>query len=257
MTHEIEYQIVKGNRGGQPRRLCPLSSLWRRRRRRPRDFTACIAHTPVLLTVKSYKRTVSASPPRRASRRAPPRARARAFDAPRRSPSKDAPAVSRTPASSARPATPARPRPPIQLEPPPARRLISACTPPLPSRYRRTCAPSDVVTLLTRSDEEAAALKAHHYVGGEAPVGRAEQISKQLSSTLRHRAAQDGVELDAGGFADVERLLSSPKFRNLNISMRELTLIVQWNEKKRFGTDQGICGLCSPTARKKGRGTGA
>lgn len=71
----------------------------------------------------------------------------------------------------------------------------------------------------------------------KAPQGRGEQISRQLSSTLRHQAHNEGLKMDPDGYVSVPRLLRSPKYERFQppIKVEELFFLVQYNEKKRFG----------------------
>ncbi len=70
--------------------------------------------------------------------------------------------------------------------------------------------------------------------GEEAPQGRGETISRNLSSTLRHTAKNEGLRIRKDGYIEVEDLVWSRKYKNLNIGLQELQWIVDGNEKKRF-----------------------
>jgi 2'-phosphotransferase len=65
--------------------------------------------------------------------------------------------------------------------------------------------------------------------------GRGEQVSRTLSSTLRHQAKNEGFQMDDAGYIFIDQLLQHPKFHfQPPISLFELHFLVDHNEKKRF-----------------------
>ena len=60
------------------------------------------------------------------------------------------------------------------------------------------------------------------------------QVSKKLSWLLRHGAAEEGLQLDANGYLNVQDVLSNRKIRGLKVSMDELGQLVADNDKQRF-----------------------
>uniref|UniRef100_A0A7S4KUD4 2'-phosphotransferase n=1 Tax=Paramoeba aestuarina TaxID=180227 RepID=A0A7S4KUD4_9EUKA len=60
------------------------------------------------------------------------------------------------------------------------------------------------------------------------------QISKYMSYVLRHGAAKEGVKMDAGGWVEVDALLSLKKMASKKVSEEELKVVVTTNAKKRF-----------------------
>ncbi|MCB1156187.1 MAG: RNA 2'-phosphotransferase [Leptospiraceae bacterium] len=61
-----------------------------------------------------------------------------------------------------------------------------------------------------------------------------ERIGKFLSLILRHKPETIGIQLDENGWADVEELLSRLKENGTDLSLEELDLIVETNNKKRY-----------------------
>ena len=60
------------------------------------------------------------------------------------------------------------------------------------------------------------------------------QVSKKLSWLLRHGAAEEGLQLDANGYLNVQDVLSNRKIRGLKVSLDELRQLVTDNDKQRF-----------------------
>ncbi|KAI1180115.1 KptA family-domain-containing protein [Nemania sp. FL0916] len=70
--------------------------------------------------------------------------------------------------------------------------------------------------------------------GGGGGGNRQVMISKALSTLLRHQAQNAGIELDAEGFAPLDRVLQWPRLRALNPSVAEIQEEVSTNAKQRF-----------------------
>src|SRR4051794_3382273 len=60
------------------------------------------------------------------------------------------------------------------------------------------------------------------------------RTSKFLSLVLRHEPQRVGLQLDAGGWVEVETLLSACRRHGMPIERAELDEVVATNEKKRF-----------------------
>ncbi|XP_013776797.1 tRNA 2'-phosphotransferase 1-like [Limulus polyphemus] len=58
------------------------------------------------------------------------------------------------------------------------------------------------------------------------------RLSKSLSWLLRHGAEKEGLKLEYGGFASVDKLLSFPQFSS--ITVEDVKRVVEYNDKKRF-----------------------
>ncbi|HYH50230.1 MAG TPA: RNA 2'-phosphotransferase [Acidimicrobiia bacterium] len=67
---------------------------------------------------------------------------------------------------------------------------------------------------------------------------RAVQVSKFLALVLRHDPGRIGLELDGGGWADVDALLAAARRIDITISRAELEAVVRDNPKQRFALDQ-------------------
>ena len=66
------------------------------------------------------------------------------------------------------------------------------------------------------------------------------RISKFLSMVLRHRPQKIGIELDAHGWVEIDRLLAACKAHGRSISRDLLDEVVLTNSKKRFAvSDDG------------------
>ncbi|RVD82995.1 uncharacterized protein DFL_007400 [Arthrobotrys flagrans] len=63
---------------------------------------------------------------------------------------------------------------------------------------------------------------------------RAEQISKALSRTLRHRAHDERLNIREDGYVNVEELLNSKRYKDLQLDFPTLCQVVRDNSKKRF-----------------------
>ncbi|WP_105482280.1 RNA 2'-phosphotransferase [Abditibacterium utsteinense] len=61
--------------------------------------------------------------------------------------------------------------------------------------------------------------------------------SKWLSKHLRHLPELIGLELESGGWVDVEKLLAAAKKFHLSLSRAELEEVVKENDKQRFSLD--------------------
>ncbi|KAI1148060.1 hypothetical protein F4825DRAFT_454840 [Nemania diffusa] len=70
--------------------------------------------------------------------------------------------------------------------------------------------------------------------GGAGGSNRQVQISKALSTLLRHQAQNAGIQLDAEGFAPLARVMQWPRLRNLNPTLAEIQAEVATNAKQRF-----------------------
>ncbi|PVU91414.1 hypothetical protein BB559_001394 [Furculomyces boomerangus] len=60
------------------------------------------------------------------------------------------------------------------------------------------------------------------------------QLSKFLSSVLRHNAQKMGLEIRSDGGVLLSKILELPKFRNMANAQRVIEDIVATNEKQRF-----------------------
>jgi putative RNA 2'-phosphotransferase len=63
------------------------------------------------------------------------------------------------------------------------------------------------------------------------------KISKYLSKHLRHQPHRIGLELDPGGWVDVDRLLAACARHHFPITRAELVEVVAQNDKQRFAFD--------------------
>lgn len=63
-------------------------------------------------------------------------------------------------------------------------------------------------------------------------------LSKFLSLVLRHKPETVGVQLDEGGWVAVDELLSACQQHGKQISMQQLLLIVETNDKQRFAFNE-------------------
>jgi putative RNA 2'-phosphotransferase len=63
------------------------------------------------------------------------------------------------------------------------------------------------------------------------------KISKYLSKHLRHQPHRLGLELDPGGWVDVDRLLAACARHHFPITRAELAEVVAQNDKQRFAFD--------------------
>ncbi|KAI0816331.1 hypothetical protein GGR55DRAFT_231549 [Xylaria sp. FL0064] len=70
--------------------------------------------------------------------------------------------------------------------------------------------------------------------GGSGGPNRQVQISKALSTLLRHQAQNAGIQLDAEGFAPLDQVMQWPRLRALNPSLAEIKDEVATNAKQRF-----------------------
>lgn len=64
------------------------------------------------------------------------------------------------------------------------------------------------------------------------------KISKYLSKHLRHRPEQIGLSLEAGGWVDIDDLLSACAFHHFPITRDELETVVAQSDKQRFAIDK-------------------
>ena len=70
--------------------------------------------------------------------------------------------------------------------------------------------------------------------GGKHGRTREEQLSRMLSSLLRHRAADLGLEVGADGYAALQHVLKLSQFRKYAPTVEEIKAYVESNTKKRF-----------------------
>ncbi|KAI0400993.1 RNA 2'-phosphotransferase, Tpt1 [Xylaria palmicola] len=75
--------------------------------------------------------------------------------------------------------------------------------------------------------------------GGAGGPGRQVQISKALSTLLRHQAQNAGIPLDSEGFAPLDRVMQWPRLRSLNPTVAEIRAEVATNAKQRFALKPG------------------
>lgn len=78
-------------------------------------------------------------------------------------------------------------------------------------------------------------MEAEH--GGTIDAKRLVEVSKYLSRHLRHRPERLGIELDEGGWVDVETLLRACAANAFPITGAELAEVVARNDKRRFTVD--------------------
>ncbi len=64
------------------------------------------------------------------------------------------------------------------------------------------------------------------------------KISKYLSRHLRHKPERLGLELQPGGWVEVDGLLEACARRRFPISRAELEEVVERNDKRRFAFDE-------------------
>ncbi len=62
-----------------------------------------------------------------------------------------------------------------------------------------------------------------------------EKLSRLLSYVLRHRPDKFGLELAEGGWVSVSKLVSELASQGHSVSREDLALVVQTNDKMRFG----------------------
>jgi 2'-phosphotransferase len=58
------------------------------------------------------------------------------------------------------------------------------------------------------------------------------RISHNLSSALRHKALELGLEIDSAGYVDLNKLLKTHKFKN--VTVEDVEIVVKENDKQRF-----------------------
>src|SRR5919205_4452426 len=63
------------------------------------------------------------------------------------------------------------------------------------------------------------------------------RLSKYLSKHLRHRPERLGLELQPGGWVEVDALLEACARQRFPVSRAELEEVVERNDKKRFAFD--------------------
>jgi putative RNA 2'-phosphotransferase len=63
------------------------------------------------------------------------------------------------------------------------------------------------------------------------------KVSRYLAKHLRHRPDRLGIQLDAGGWVEVEALLAACARANFALSHDELVEVVERNDKGRFALD--------------------
>jgi putative RNA 2'-phosphotransferase len=64
------------------------------------------------------------------------------------------------------------------------------------------------------------------------------RISKAVAKTLRHKPERLGLSLEAGGWVDVEALLSAFHAKGFRVTRAELEEVVAKNDKQRFSFDE-------------------
>ena len=62
--------------------------------------------------------------------------------------------------------------------------------------------------------------------------------SKFLSLILRHKPELIGLELDAGGWAEVDELIEKIRAHGKNLDFDKLNKLVETNDKKRFSFNE-------------------
>ena len=70
--------------------------------------------------------------------------------------------------------------------------------------------------------------------GGRGLLPRDVQVSKKIAWLLRHGAEEEGLQLNEGGFLNVQDVLGNRKIRSLKVTFDEVRQIVEDNDKKRF-----------------------
>ncbi|OTB08639.1 hypothetical protein M426DRAFT_158993 [Hypoxylon sp. CI-4A] len=70
--------------------------------------------------------------------------------------------------------------------------------------------------------------------GGGKGLGREMQISKALSTLLRHQAENAGITLDAEGYAPLDKVMQWQRLRSLKPTFEEIRAEVAGNAKQRF-----------------------
>ncbi|KAF3273826.1 hypothetical protein TWF970_008414 [Orbilia oligospora] len=70
--------------------------------------------------------------------------------------------------------------------------------------------------------------------GRRGGMDRIEQVSRALSRTLRHSAHEEKLNIREDGYVNVEELLNSRKYKDLQLDFPTLCQVVQENSKKRF-----------------------
>ena len=63
---------------------------------------------------------------------------------------------------------------------------------------------------------------------------KARKISKFLSLVLRHQPQLIGLKIDAGGWAEVEELITKSRSRQIELHLETLKFVVDNNDKQRF-----------------------
>ncbi|KAL4890773.1 KptA family-domain-containing protein [Aspergillus ambiguus] len=69
---------------------------------------------------------------------------------------------------------------------------------------------------------------------GRAPLSRDVQVSKALSTLLRHAAEKEGLKMDSQGYANLADVLAWNRLKSLKATFSEVIDSVANNEKKRF-----------------------
>ncbi|KAF3080854.1 hypothetical protein TWF102_010476 [Orbilia oligospora] len=76
--------------------------------------------------------------------------------------------------------------------------------------------------------------------GRRGGMDRIEQVSRALSRTLRHSAHEEKLNIREDGYVNVEELLNSRKYKDLQLDFPTLCQVVQENSKKRFKIIRGV-----------------
>lgn len=79
------------------------------------------------------------------------------------------------------------------------------------------------------------------------PSRRDVLISKSLSYLLRHGAVKEGLDIDANGYVNVERLLQHQRLKTNKTTIADIRRIVEDNDKQRFSLAEigGELKLCA------------
>ncbi|KAK6344538.1 hypothetical protein TWF696_008172 [Orbilia brochopaga] len=113
------------------------------------------------------------------------------------------------------------------------------CAPVSPTSYFRSAVSIRTFTasFLQRGKPPAALStmsRARSSKGRGREMSRMEQISHALSRTLRHTAREEKLNMRPDGYVNVNELLSSERYKRLNLDFPTLCQVVQDNNKKRF-----------------------
>ena len=112
----------------------------------------------------------------------------------------------------------------------------AAAPPPDPFTQQAAAPPPSPFEVITSEEEDAdEALPGRARAGKGSKGGTWDvQLSKALSSVLRHRAWKLNVGLRDDGYCSAEAVLALPRFRAKGYSMAQLQQVVEHNDKQRF-----------------------